>query len=460
MMAPGALVAGKYQVERVLGVGGMGVVLLAHHLELGQRVAIKYLRNELLSDTTMVGRFRREARAAAALQSEHAVRVYDVSPPDAEPPYIVMEYLRGEDLSDILATGGVSIEDAIDYVIQACAAIAEAHAVGIVHRDLKPSNLFLARRRDGTRVLKVLDFGISKISARIAGAVENTTTTSVKGTPTYMSPEQLESVTDLDGRTDVWTLGVILYELLTGRPPFDAETMAQLCVKIISKPHAPPSMWRAGIPPELDAVVGKCLEKDRGKRYPTALAFADALAQFAAPHTRAEISRMHASLDVGKVKLSEPPPPLRSAPSFPEASLPDGDPRLRTQASWARITGRSRRTVRTSLIMMVGFGIIVGIGGALTVIVLSGRAHTPVAAPSPNAASIQPTTEVPLPPSTIVPKPPPTGSAVLAATPSSSAPPPVTPTWTGAIRGKASAVPRHTAAAAGSEEEREFGGRK
>ncbi|MEZ4314973.1 MAG: serine/threonine-protein kinase [Polyangiaceae bacterium] len=219
---PGDIVAGKYLVDRVLGVGGMGAVVAATHTQLDQRVAIKFLLPQMLGSREVVERFQREARAAAKIRSEHVVRVSDVGTLDGGVPFIVMEFLEGKDLGELLQRRGpLPVPLAVDYVLEACEALAEAHAAGIVHRDLKPSNLFLARRADETDIVKVLDFGISKqiTPEALQSSPSLTRTTDVFGSPTYMSPEQLKASRDVDTRADLWALGVILFELISGAPP-------------------------------------------------------------------------------------------------------------------------------------------------------------------------------------------------------------------------------------------------
>jgi eukaryotic-like serine/threonine-protein kinase len=270
---PGDVLAGKYRVESVLGSGGMGVVLLVEHIELGQRMAVKLMTPGVIPDTQAVARFLREARSAAALHSEHVVRIFDVGTLESGAPYMVMELLRGEDLSQLLLhKGRLEIRDAVDYVLQACHAIAEAHAMGIVHRDLKPSNLFLTRRSDGTALVKVLDFGISKaMDSDSAGAssANLTATSAVMGSPLYMSPEQVRNAKQVDARADIWSLGVILHELLTGAHAFHADTLPGICAAIIADEPAPLRSLRADAPVGLEAVITKCLEKSARSRFQT-----------------------------------------------------------------------------------------------------------------------------------------------------------------------------------------------
>jgi serine/threonine-protein kinase len=270
---PGTDIAGKYRIEEVLARGGMGVVLVARHLQLDERVAIKVLLPECVGNPDAVARFHREARAAAKIRSEHSVRVHDVGILEDGAPYQVMEFLEGYDLNvELSQHGPMLVADALDYVFQACVAIAEAHALGIVHRDLKPANLFLSRRADGSVCVKVLDFGISKFSSpdvSLSSAADYgmTQAATVLGSPYYMSPEQVRSAKDVDHRTDIWALGVILYELLTGEHPFEADSLPGLSVAVATEPPRPWPQSRANVPrPVIDTILLGCLEKDRERR--------------------------------------------------------------------------------------------------------------------------------------------------------------------------------------------------
>jgi serine/threonine protein kinase len=290
----GALVAGKYKLERILGQGGMGVVYAAQHVQLDQRVAIKFLLPHVASQHSgAVQRFVREARASARIRSEHVARVVDVSTENGV-PYMVMEHLVGTDLGQVLKSfGALAVDDAVDYVLQACEALAEAHSLGIVHRDLKPSNIFVARRSDGTPVIKVLDFGIAKAPAGEAWAEGALTgTDGAIGSPMYMSPEHLRSTATVDQRTDVWSLGIILHELLTSRHPFEATSPGGMCVMIAADPPAALRRHRPDAPQELENVLLKCLEKDRNKRFQDVGELAAALAPFAHARSVIEIERI------------------------------------------------------------------------------------------------------------------------------------------------------------------------
>ncbi|MCU0691643.1 MAG: serine/threonine protein kinase, partial [Polyangiaceae bacterium] len=223
-VGPGDTVAGKYQVERLIGSGGVGVVFAATHLELGEPVAIKFLLPRAAKNVVDVARFCREAQAAAQLKTEHATRVLETGVLHDGSPYMVMELLEGRDLADLLKLSGpLPIEEALEYVLQASVALAEAHRLGIVHRDIKPSNLFLTHHPDGTPLVKILDFGIAKASVEAQAGVapqDLTKTSALLGSPLYMSPEQIRSTKSVDARSDIWSLGIVLYELLCGTTPF------------------------------------------------------------------------------------------------------------------------------------------------------------------------------------------------------------------------------------------------
>ncbi|XXX78728.1 serine/threonine-protein kinase [Sorangium sp. So ce134] len=280
----GEVIAGKYRVDRVLGRGGMGIVVAASHLSLPQRVAIKLLLGGEDQSPALAQRFLREARAAVRLKGEHVVRVLDVGELDSGVPYIVMEYLEGEDLSDVLRSRGpLGTVDAVDYVLQACVAMAEAHAAGIVHRDLKPANLFLTTTPGGAKLIKVLDFGISKElpSGAEGGGASLTQTREMLGSPIYMSPEQMRSSRSVDARSDIWALGAILYRLLVEQPPFEASSLAELVLQVASAEPVPPSAIRSDLPLELERVILHCLRKDPAQRPQTVAELALALAPFA-----------------------------------------------------------------------------------------------------------------------------------------------------------------------------------
>jgi serine/threonine-protein kinase len=324
MVSEGDLLAGKYRVERVLGEGGMGYVVAAMHEHLEQRVAVKLLVPELAEDQDAAARFLREARAAVRIQSEHVARVLDVGELDNGAPYMVMEFLSGRDLArELVARGTFETGAAIDYVLQASEAVAEAHAIGVIHRDLKPANLFLTRRADGSPLVKVLDFGISKALASSSGAVNASLTAahSLLGSPAYMSPEQARRPKEVDIRTDIWSLGVILYEFLTGDTPFHGEVPLEVITAALSDPMPSIAAVRSDVPRELERVVEKCMEKKPGDRYQTVAEFAEALRPFAPGESMRSISRIS-----GIIRSSAPPP----SPDAGTATLRSGSAAART----------------------------------------------------------------------------------------------------------------------------------
>ncbi|HSU42341.1 MAG TPA: serine/threonine-protein kinase [Polyangiaceae bacterium] len=352
MVSEGDLLAGKYRVESVLGEGGMGYVVAALHEQLEQRVAVKLLVPELAQDQDAAARFLREARAAVRIQSEHVARVLDVGELEGGAPYMVMEFLSGRDLAhELEARSTFEIGPAIDYVLQACEAVAEAHAIGVIHRDLKPANLFLTRRADGSPLVKVLDFGISKALASSSGPVSASLTAAhtLLGSPAYMSPEQARRPKDVDIRTDIWAFGVILYEFLTGDTPFHGDVPLEVITAALSDPMPSIAAVRSDVPRELEAVVAKCMEKRAEDRYQTIAEFAEALRPFAPSESMRSISRIS-----GIIRSVAPPPPspetgsttLRSAgartPPQAEAAAPALEPVTRKDTPARRETPRRR----------------------------------------------------------------------------------------------------------------------
>ncbi|PKN49216.1 MAG: serine/threonine protein kinase [Deltaproteobacteria bacterium HGW-Deltaproteobacteria-20] len=316
-LEPGTVLADKYRVERVLGRGGMGVVVAATHLRLEQTVAIKVLQTESIADAVTVERFLREARAAARIESEHVARVFDVGLLDPSVPYIVMEYLSGKDLSDRETCATASLRDIVDWVMQACEAVAEAHAHGIVHRDLKPANLFLAKRLAGPPVVKVLDFGLAKAPPSDAanGRAWRTQSFAVMGTPRYMSPEQMRCAKQADERSDIWSMGAVLFEMLTGKPAFDAQSLAELCAMVAADPLPSLRDLRPEIPEGLEHVVAWCMEKRPEDRPQTMAALAEALVPFGSEYAASSAEKIRSVLGTSAYPApylahsSEPPMP-------------------------------------------------------------------------------------------------------------------------------------------------------
>jgi serine/threonine-protein kinase len=356
----GEILDGKYRIERILGVGGMGMVVAARHLQLDERVAIKFLLPGLLADADAVGRFLREARAAVKIRSDHVARVLDVGTSPAGGPYIVMEYLEGGDLAARLKRHGpLPVEEAVDFVLQACVALADAHGIGIVHRDLKPANLFCLLRTDGQLVIKVLDFGISKVSGATGpdAGMSLTSTTSVMGSPLYMSPEQMRSARDVDRRTDIWALGIVLFELLTGRPPFLGDTLPDVAIKVATEPPPSVQSLRADVPAGLEAVILRCLQKSPGTRYQDVGELAVALSSFGSSRAKVSVDRISGILaprgapGTATGTLSSSQPPVESTMLAPGTLLPVG----RTGRGAAGGT-----KMAATLAVLGGFGLIAG----------------------------------------------------------------------------------------------------
>jgi len=274
----------QYRLERALGEGGAAAVWLAADTKLGRRVAIKLLAGSF--DAQVAARFLHEARTVARLGSDHTVRIYDVDTLPDGTPFIVMEYLQGRSLAELVAQGPLAIGLAVDYVLQACEALAEAHAANIVHRDIKPGNLMLTEGPGSTSRLKLVDFGIAKVTEAWSDPTSTPRTAdgAVMGTPFYMSPEQIRSPAIVDPRTDIWSLGVVLFELLTGTRPFDMPGFSELIAKIL---EAPPRPTPAAFPAGLRDVIRRCLEKDRTKRFSNVGSLARALAPFAGDRVEA-----------------------------------------------------------------------------------------------------------------------------------------------------------------------------
>ncbi|MBK8257788.1 MAG: serine/threonine protein kinase [Polyangiaceae bacterium] len=385
--ARGDLIAGRYRVERKLGAGGMGVVVAARDEQLGTRVAVKLVLPEGVSpafasqdDSGIIARSNRhiemstrlirEASAASRLSSEHATKVLDVGRLEHGDPFVVMEMLEGVDLGrHVKERGPLPIFDTVNFVLQACEAIAEAHALGIIHRDLKPANLFLTRRADGSAFVKVLDFGISKV----LGGDDNqlTATSDMLGSPLYMAPEQIRNARDVDARADVWSLGTILYRLLAGRAAFESDGAAATLAAIIGDPPESLRAIRPDVPADLEAIIFSCLEKDRNRRLQSVRDLVAALQRFLAVQSGQVIAV-----------------PLPSPPAWPTVSTTGS---VSTAPNAVTVTGTQRRPATVALVT-VGLALALLLGGIVAWRVTSSSA---AAASGPAQSAETPSTQPP-----------------------------------------------------------------
>lgn len=296
---PGDLVQGRYRIERELGRGGMGIVLGARDEMLGRPVALKVVLPKMLRSSEAVDRFSNEARSLAQLESPNVVRVLDFGtfsepPACAGLPFMALEFLRGEDLFTTLAReGAMAPARVVRYALQACAGLAAAHARGIIHRDLKPENLFLAIEPDGNERLKVLDFGIARSHSRRALTRGHLGV----GSPGYMSPEQVEGTGEVDARTDIWGLGVVMYELLSHRPAFFGDSPQSLCLQILTADVTPLLELRPDLPPALVYIVERCMQRDPNLRFRDVAELAEALSPLDVVHPESDAERIRRRLD-------------------------------------------------------------------------------------------------------------------------------------------------------------------
>ncbi|HEU4406953.1 MAG TPA: serine/threonine-protein kinase [Polyangiaceae bacterium] len=427
-------VGAKYALGDELGRGGMGVVYAGEHRLLGQRVAIKVLRPELAAKPEALARFLREARAAASLRGPHVVRIYDVDRAEDGTPYLVMELLEGEPLDALLdRRKRLPVAEAVDYVLEACEAVAEAHAAGIVHRDLKPQNLFLTEGPDGARHVKVLDFGISKsMAAPDSARGASLTGPDVSlGSPEYMSPEQVRDAGRVDARTDLWSLGVILYELLTGRVPFEGQSVPHILALVLTATPPPLRAARADVPEGLEAAVARCLEREAGGRPADVAEVASLLAPFGGPGAAASAARTRAALVAGprsapgRLVLASPPDPnleaTEIAPAGPEASPAPAARRPRALGPWLAAAA-----------LLIGGGFLGWRSGRSPAPVATAPAAGPPSAPSVDGAAAPAAAREPVPlgPSTAL-------SGASAASPAS--------TGAGGLPGPARPPPRASA---------------
>jgi serine/threonine-protein kinase len=435
----GDVLAGKYIVERVIGVGGMGVVVAARHQLLGGRVALKFVLPTLVHGEAAVQRFLREAQAATLITSEHVARVTDVGVLDHGAPYMVMELLDGKDLGSVLAERGpLPVGEVVDYVLQALQAVAEAHAKGIVHRDLKPSNLFLTRRADRSALVKVLDFGIAKATLTDASGASSdkslTATQGMLGSPLYMSPEQIRSPKHVDARSDVWAIGIVLHELLSANYPFNGESAPALLAAIAADAPVPLRRHRPDAPAAIEELILGCLEKNRDARVPSVATVAERLAAFGTDDARLSLVRIRGVSGYPSI----PPAESGSAAAARSAGARG------TGAGWGGTVGHKSTTStspRTALALAaVGGLLVLAAGGWVALRPSSAPAPlaetSSVSIPAPPPVSVAaptiPTLE-PVAPA-VVPLPPPSASSFQAAPSAASmraarpAPPPAVTT--------------------------------
>ena len=422
----GELIAGKYRVDGVLGTGGMGVVLAATHLDLDRIVALKLMRSELAQHPQAVDRLVQEARLAAQFRGEHVCRVLDVGTVSDGTPYIVMEYLEGSDLATLIAQHGpLEVETAVDFMLETAEALAEAHAAHIIHRDLKPENLFVARLLDGSPCIKVLDFGISKQLGVESIDLALTNPSTALGSPFYMAPEQMRSARDADRRADLWAVGAILFELLTGRQAFDGPTLPEVCGAVMGTNPPRATALRPEVPEGLSAVIARCLEKDPEQRYQSVLALAIALVPFGSTNAELSLERIERMLarGVGNPQISLNPPltssrqsGVRTTPSgLRERALTRPDSTSGANSSLtAGVMEKQTKPRRTAWVASL-----VGVALFGLVAVFSLRHPSPLAPLVQASTTTAPSTAAALQPALTNPEP--------AAPVSAAAPPPPTP---------------------------------
>jgi hypothetical protein len=330
----GEVVAGKYRIERQLGSGGMGVVMAARHLALDEPVALKFVLGHRAGEREAIERMLREARATFRLRSKHAVRVHDVGELPSGTIYIVMELLEGRDLrAELTARGPLPEKEVVAHVLDTCDALEEAHALGIVHRDLKPHNLFLARSLQGGRIVKVLDFGMSKVDPELFEAGPLTRPETALGTPRYMAPEQWKSAAGVDARADIWALGVVMFELLTGKAPLAGLRPQDRIARMLGGGIPSPRELRPELSEAITRVVMRCLRGNPAERWPSvthlATALRDAHPDVGLHAKRAEVTATGVTVAVPAEKLAARVASAFDAPTEAARATPPAPPTRR-----------------------------------------------------------------------------------------------------------------------------------
>jgi len=426
----GTLVAGKYSIVRPLGEGGMGAVYVVEHTITKHHRALKLLHPEMTAVRDVVDRFLREASAAGHIGSEHIVETFDAGTLENGAPYLVMELLKGETLAERIARRPPQLGELVDIMEQACSGIQAAHDAGIVHRDLKPENLFLADRQ-GRAFVKVLDFGISKFDPSKSGALSTTREGAALGTPYYMSPEQMLGSRAVDHRTDLYALGVILYEALTGRRPFEADALPLLAVRIHEGNAVPVAALRPDLPPAISAIVQQAMRIKPEERFQSARELAAQLAPFR--------GGTNAGLALDRTALSSAPP----AGAGPDAAVAYTAPGVGMGTSAAGVSVRppgGQRPRSATAIVLGLVGLVLAAGGTGVYLFKKANAddeppmagpvpateHTTATAAAPPPVQAAPATVAPPPPASVSAAPPPrTDRPRTGTTPSATAAPAV-----------------------------------
>lgn len=352
------VVGGKYRLLRVLGQGGMGTVYEARHEVIGRRFAIKFMHPELAERPEVIARFKREAQAAGALENENIAAVTDFGMAEDGAPYIVMEFLQGEDLAGLLTrVGALPVPRAVYAAIQACRGLEAAHAHGIIHRDLKPENLFVTKRGDGSDLIKVLDFGIAKL--RSGGDSGTSTSTGMTlGTPFYMPPEQARGQKDIDQRADIYAVGVILYELLSGQKPHGGDGYNAIMYQILTQAPTRLETLRPNLPQGLAHIVHKAMAFEPNERFQRAAELVSALAPFAGraitPVDSGERPASRATSLATDLQTALTPPDVQATAYSPAATSNASGPSVTPVPQASKSSKRTLFWVLTGVALLAG----------------------------------------------------------------------------------------------------------